>query len=339
MTENKLIYSVKDIFTIYLDGEYKYYNIPEYQRGYKWNAIKIEQLLNDIDKFNIDFKKAIDEFIVPILRLKGKDMGLLISFFDEKYWEPLSDKVIEEKYLLRCGRWIAEFDEDHYLEFKRSFPKNLPEGYSLRRIDKEILEADENKELKNEVLDSWQVIEDYLRSGFGFCVLKNSKVISSAFSCGVSDKLYYEIGIDTFDEQERKKGFAAHCAIAYIDHCLENKYIPHWATDYDNLASQKLAAKIGYPRSSNENRFQFRINRADNYLINTYYHFNNKEIDHDFIKLALEKVFEINDHKPTKRFIYSVAGKLAEKGLKDREIFVLEEYLKLLKADDKPERE
>ena len=291
--------------------------------------------VNDIDKFNIDCKKAIDEFIVPILRLKGEDMGLLISFFDEKYWEPYSDKVIEEKYLLRCGRWIGEFDEGHYSEFKNRFPKTLPEGYLLRRINKEILEADENKELKDEILESWLNIEDFLETGFGFCVMKNHKVISSAFSGGVSDKLYYEIGIDTFVEKERQKGFAANCAIAYIDNCLENKYIPHWATDYDNFASQKLATKIGYPGSSNENRFQFRISRADNYLINTYYHFNNKEIDHDFIKLALEKAFESNDHKPTTRFIYALAGKLAEKGLKDREIFVLEEYLKMLKANDK----
>ena len=27
----KLIYSVKEVFTDYLNGEYKYYNIPEYQ--------------------------------------------------------------------------------------------------------------------------------------------------------------------------------------------------------------------------------------------------------------------------------------------------------------------
>ena len=68
-------------------------------------------------------------------------MGLLISFFDEQYWEPYSDNVIEEKYLLRCGRWIGEFDEGHYSEFKNRFPKTLPEGYLLRRINKEILES------------------------------------------------------------------------------------------------------------------------------------------------------------------------------------------------------
>jgi hypothetical protein len=49
--ESKLIYNVKEIFTDYVSGEYKYYNIPEYQRGYKWDTQQIEQLLNDIDNF------------------------------------------------------------------------------------------------------------------------------------------------------------------------------------------------------------------------------------------------------------------------------------------------
>ncbi|MCK9321569.1 MAG: DUF262 domain-containing protein [Bacteroidales bacterium] len=75
MTENKLIYSVKDIFTIYLDGEYKYYNIPEYQRGYKWNAIKIEQLLNDIDKFN---SNGNDErfYCIQNITIVEKEIGI-----------------------------------------------------------------------------------------------------------------------------------------------------------------------------------------------------------------------------------------------------------------------
>lgn len=48
----QLIYCVKDIFTEYLKGEYKFFNIPEYQRGYKWSSTQIKQLLKDINDFN-----------------------------------------------------------------------------------------------------------------------------------------------------------------------------------------------------------------------------------------------------------------------------------------------
>lgn len=52
MTNSQLIYSVKEIFTNYLKDEYKFYNIPEYQRGYKWTSQQIEQLLDDINLFH-----------------------------------------------------------------------------------------------------------------------------------------------------------------------------------------------------------------------------------------------------------------------------------------------
>lgn len=46
----ELIYSVKELFSKYLkNGEH--FIIPAYQRGYKWKATDIEQLLNDINRF------------------------------------------------------------------------------------------------------------------------------------------------------------------------------------------------------------------------------------------------------------------------------------------------
>jgi uncharacterized protein with ParB-like and HNH nuclease domain len=48
MTNSNLIYSVNELFSEYLISEYKYYNIPEYQRGYKWTKTNVEELLEDI---------------------------------------------------------------------------------------------------------------------------------------------------------------------------------------------------------------------------------------------------------------------------------------------------
>lgn len=53
MVKEKLLYSVRDIFShcIY---DCTYYNIPEYQRGYKWTSDNVKQLLEDLK----DFKKS-----------------------------------------------------------------------------------------------------------------------------------------------------------------------------------------------------------------------------------------------------------------------------------------
>lgn len=47
----KLIYNVQEIFEIHLEDEFTSYNIPEYQRGYKWSDHQIIQLLEDINCF------------------------------------------------------------------------------------------------------------------------------------------------------------------------------------------------------------------------------------------------------------------------------------------------
>jgi len=47
----ELIYNIKSVFESYLKGDQQY-NIPEYQRGYKWTSQQIVQLLKDINDFD-----------------------------------------------------------------------------------------------------------------------------------------------------------------------------------------------------------------------------------------------------------------------------------------------
>lgn len=47
----ELLYSLERVFTTYPNG--KIYNIPEYQRGYKWSEQQVRQLLDDIYKFSL----------------------------------------------------------------------------------------------------------------------------------------------------------------------------------------------------------------------------------------------------------------------------------------------
>lgn len=49
----KLIYSIEDVFGTYLEKEHvAYYNIPEYQRGYKWTVENASVLLSDLKNFH-----------------------------------------------------------------------------------------------------------------------------------------------------------------------------------------------------------------------------------------------------------------------------------------------
>ncbi|MDE7307184.1 MAG: GNAT family N-acetyltransferase [Lachnospiraceae bacterium] len=62
----------------------------------------------------------------------------------------------------------------------------------------------------------------------------------------MSDKVQ-EIGIHTLPEC-RGKGYAAEACIKCIEKILENGKIPQWSTDINNIASQKLARKVGFAK-------------------------------------------------------------------------------------------
>lgn len=71
----KLIYNVRQIFGEYLTSKgCSFYNIPEYQRGYKWTAANVIQLLEDLKNFR---KSDNDQFYciqnITITKQKHKD--------------------------------------------------------------------------------------------------------------------------------------------------------------------------------------------------------------------------------------------------------------------------
>lgn len=67
---SELIYSVNEIFTNYLtNGKYAYFNIPDYQRGYKWNASDATKLLDDLKKFEESNPKDSDFYCLQNITL------------------------------------------------------------------------------------------------------------------------------------------------------------------------------------------------------------------------------------------------------------------------------
>jgi uncharacterized protein with ParB-like and HNH nuclease domain len=71
----KLIYNVRQVFGEYLTSKgCSFYNIPEYQRGYKWTAANVIQLLEDLKNFK---KSDNDQFYciqnITITKQKHKD--------------------------------------------------------------------------------------------------------------------------------------------------------------------------------------------------------------------------------------------------------------------------
>jgi hypothetical protein len=91
----ELIYNVEKVFGDYL-GNDKLYNIPEYQRGYKWTEQQVRQLLKDINEFdtggdedlfyclqNITLVEKEGKFNVVDGQQRLTTLALLLSYFEE----------------------------------------------------------------------------------------------------------------------------------------------------------------------------------------------------------------------------------------------------------------
>lgn len=108
MAINRLIYSVENLFSIggFLNEGEKY-NIPEYQRGYKWSAQSITRLLDDINSFETNGDSEKFYCLQNITIVEDKDnkiynvvdgqqrlttLSILLSYLDQ--YELIKDKLI-----------------------------------------------------------------------------------------------------------------------------------------------------------------------------------------------------------------------------------------------------
>jgi len=139
--------------------------------------------------------------------------------------------------------------EHRYLyEYAKTQPDaniSLPEGCEMKTIDGKLL-----SELQGNIVPAlfWNNADDFLKEGKGFCVVKGGDAAAWAFSAAISsDEI--DIGIET-NEHYRHQGFAAAAANLMIRYALNSNKKPVWACHYTNIASQKLAKKLGFEKKS-----------------------------------------------------------------------------------------
>lgn len=136
MTEVKLLYSVKEIFDSkgFLGiRDVEYFNIPHYQRGYKWETSDVEKLLNDVyssrlkdDLFyciqNITISKKNTIYNVIDGQQRLTTLTIILSYLGEK--ELVSNKVRFPENSIRkftnktLNDWITNKEFDFYTAFK-----------------------------------------------------------------------------------------------------------------------------------------------------------------------------------------------------------------------------
>jgi hypothetical protein len=160
---------------------------------------------------------------------------LIFTFADP--WRDVLDELLREDGVKRIVRTGFDLNPALFQERHHAWRTRIPGGYVVRRIDAEIVSQ------VHGLADLWGSNESFLARGFGFCALRDGKVISSCQTVFVADG-HAETGVNT-EESYRRQGLATLVGCAYLEHCLASDIRPVWQCFY-NDASANLAQKLGF---------------------------------------------------------------------------------------------
>lgn len=122
-------------------------------------------------------------------------------------------------------------------------PIAVPAGFEIRKLDRDLILKTTKFKLD---LDSrfWSSPADVEENGLGFCLLKDSEVVSICYAAAISDGLA-EVDVVT-DEAYRGQGLASLVSRQFIRECLLREITPTWDCFSYNTNSMRLAERLGF---------------------------------------------------------------------------------------------
>ena len=146
----------------------------------------------------------------------------------------LESMIMSNPAVVKYERYVFEFAGEKYF---------IP--YEMEAKLTEIT-ADNYELMKGKIIPtfSWPNKEEFLKNGFGYCLIEEGKMLACAFASGVS-KEYVDIGVETA-ESCRGKGYGKIVSAAMVKETVRRGKTPVWDCDTRNEASMRLASSIGF---------------------------------------------------------------------------------------------
>lgn len=166
----------------------------------------------------------------------------IIATPQNEAWAMLLESVHGE-HARRSERYAIKKEPEVFdIPKLRQMAAQLPSGYTLQKIEKQLYEACRAESWSRDLVSQYPDYAIYEKLALGIAVQYDGKVVAGASSyCTYRSGI--EIEIDTHPDH-RRKGLASCCGAALILECLERGLYPSW--DAQNRWSVALAEKLGY---------------------------------------------------------------------------------------------
>ncbi|WP_313893201.1 GNAT family N-acetyltransferase [Psychrobacillus sp.] len=187
------------------------------------------------DEMNKDFYQLLKENYN--IRKNANERFTLFS--PSQKWDQAINELFG-KELKQIYRYSFQFNKGTYSSIKKS---EIPKEFTLVEMDEKTItkSIDFNESYFNEY---WGSVSKFLENGFGYCLLHSETVVSECTSIFCSPQ-YAEIDITT-QEKYRGMGLGQKVAEIFMERCIEKRINPKWDCDINNVASIKMAERLGF---------------------------------------------------------------------------------------------
>jgi RimJ/RimL family protein N-acetyltransferase len=192
------------------------------------------------EQLNSFLRQLLVKEIIPATKAAGRDFLSLFPFPNSIATE--LERSLQDLLPLQTPVSTYSFNAESF-SAHRAKSDTLPSGFRLKTIDAEILRAPGNAYLAEEIAFYWGSIDDFSQ-GLGHCVLHDEDMASWCYveAVGAASQT-----VDVWTApQHRRKGLGTAVASAFIARCLSEGHTPFWLNDKANLASRKLAERLGF---------------------------------------------------------------------------------------------
>lgn len=184
------------------------------------------------DTENIDFNTFLSEYLLN----KENHNHYFDIYSSSLKWVNKLDEILSDT--------AAKLSRQYYQYVgSKVLLNSLPEGYVLKQMDEDLFDQ-YVKEMDSSYKNLWVSSSNFMKHGFGFCILHDQHIVSCCNTYYVSDG-FAEIDILT-KEAYRKQGLALMTCHAFINHCFDHNMKPIWDCDNGNELSKALAVKLGF---------------------------------------------------------------------------------------------
>ncbi len=226
----------------------------------------------DTPTFHADLRRFFLESIYPEALAAGKEMFVLHYAPDP--WANVIEKILEGKYPIPDRRQYYRFKE-----FKQNWRTLLPAGFTLRVVDRTLLETGQLQNLdglRHEMCSERPSVEEFLAQSFGVCIVHGEALAGWCLSeYNTSDSC--EIGIETL-EPYQKRGLATAMTSAFVEHARARGITQiGWHCYASNIPSVATALKAGFEHVADYPAYMAWFDEVENLGINGNILFRNGE--------------------------------------------------------------